>query len=335
MKKVLIITKSDDNPCIKNVSEAIIRKGGMPIRFNTDTYPISSAINVEFLNNRWNIELITESGSYNLSDIESLWYRRLALGANLGSVLEDKFRVPSVEESRRTFFGLLSSLDVFQLDSYWTVKQAGCKQLQLKVAAQLGLEIPETLITNNPASVPSFYHALNGNVITKMQASFAIYENGIENVVFTNPISEKDIDELDGLQYCPMTFQRNIEKKLELRITIVGDKVFTSSINSKDNNKAKNDWRKQGHELINSWNEYQLPADIEKKLLQLMDYFQLNYGAIDMIVTNDDRYIFLEVNPSGEFFWLELNHGFPISEAIADSLLNNNIKRRGFNTLTN
>ena len=145
MKKVLIITKSDDNPCIKNVSEAIIRKGGMPIRFNTDTYPISSAINIEFLNNRWNIELITESGSYNLSDIESLWYRRLALGANLGSVLEDKFRVPSVEESRRTFFGLLSSLDVFQLDSYWTVKQAGCKQLQLKVAAQLGLEIPEKI----------------------------------------------------------------------------------------------------------------------------------------------------------------------------------------------
>ncbi|MGE0079550.1 MAG: MvdC/MvdD family ATP grasp protein [Bacteroidales bacterium] len=328
MKKVLIITKSNDNQCIKNVSEAIIRKGGSPIRFNTDTYPLTSALNIEFLNNKWKLELVTENETHDLTDLESVWYRRSAIGDSLGKVLEDKFRMPSVEESRRTFFGLLSSLDSFQFDYYWNVKKAECKQLQLKVAASLGLEIPETLITNNATSVPAFYHTLQGNVITKMQASFAIYENGKENVVFTNPIGNDDLNDLDGLQYCPMTFQRNIEKELELRITIVGDKVFTASINSKDHDKAKNDWRKQGQVLINSWNEYKLPANIETKLLQLMDYFQLNYGAIDMIVTSDNRFVFLEVNPSGEFFWLENTPGFPISETIADSLLNN-IKRRG------
>ena len=51
MKKVLIITKSNDNQCIDRVSEAIVRKGGIPIRFNTDTYPLSSAINIEYINN--------------------------------------------------------------------------------------------------------------------------------------------------------------------------------------------------------------------------------------------------------------------------------------------
>ncbi|MCK5171613.1 MAG: hypothetical protein KAQ75_17170, partial [Bacteroidales bacterium] len=60
---------------------------------------------------------------------------------------------------------------------------------------------------------------------------------------------------------------------------------------------------------------------------KLMDYYQLNYGAIDMIVTNNDKYIFLEINPVGEFFWLEENPGFPISETIADVLLNKEKRR--------
>ncbi|PSB57762.1 MvdD family ATP-grasp ribosomal peptide maturase, partial [Chamaesiphon polymorphus CCALA 037] len=66
---------------------------------------------------------------------------------------------------------------------------------------------------------------------------------------------------------------------------------------------------------------YTLPADVEAKLLQFMEYFGLNYGAIDIIVTVDGRYVFLEVNPVGEFFWLELYAGLPISNAIADLLL--------------
>jgi glutathione synthase/RimK-type ligase-like ATP-grasp enzyme len=64
-----------------------------------------------------------------------------------------------------------------------------------------------------------------------------------------------------------------------------------------------------------------LPTDVEAKLLQFMDYFGLNYGGIDIIVTPDDRYVFLEVNPVGEFFWLELYAGLPISQAIARLLL--------------
>lgn len=327
MKKVLIITKSNDNQCIDRVSEAIVRKGGIPIRFNTDTYPLSSAINIEYINNKWRTELVQGDQRFDLSDLESVWYRRLAIGANLGTVLEEKFKNPAVEECKRTFLGMFGTLNAFLLDDYWKVKQAENKLLQLKVAEKLGLEIPETLMANSPNSLPPFYKALEGNVITKMQASFAIYEKGKENVVFTNPISENDLNDLDGLQYCPMTFQRNIEKKLELRITIVGNKVFTASIDPNSSERAKNDWRKDGVGLIRDWKKYDLPEDIEQKLLKLMDYFQLTYGAIDMIVTNDNRYVFLEVNPAGEFFWLDINPGFPISETIADTLLNKENRR--------
>ena len=73
--------------------------------------------------------------------------------------------------------------------------------------------------------------------------------------------------------------------------------------------------------MVNEWRPYQLPREVEERILRLMDYFVLNYGAIDIIVTPDGRHVFLELNPSGEFFWLERTPGLPISQAIADLLL--------------
>ena len=62
-----------------------------------------------------------------------------------------------------------------------------------------------------------------------------------------------------------------------------------------------------------------------------MDRLDLNYGAIDIIVTPDGRHVFLEINPVGEFFWLELRPGFAISDAIADVLLGKCARREGEN----
>jgi glutathione synthase/RimK-type ligase-like ATP-grasp enzyme len=57
-----------------------------------------------------------------------------------------------------------------------------------------------------------------------------------------------------------------------------------------------------------------------------MEHFGLNYGALDLILTPDGRHVFLEVNPVGEFFWLERCPGLPISKAIADILLSQSHK---------
>jgi len=157
-----------------------------------------------------------------------------------------------------------------------------------------------------------------------MLSQFAIYgDKQEEMVVFTSPVTKEDLDNLEGLQFCPMTFQENIPKALELRITIVGEQIFTAAINSQQLDGAIYDWRKEGRALHQQWQPYDLPKTIEKQLLELMKYFGLNYGAIDMIVTPDERYIFLEINPVGEFFWLELYPPyFPISQAIAEVLVN-------------
>jgi glutathione synthase/RimK-type ligase-like ATP-grasp enzyme len=125
-----------------------------------------------------------------------------------------------------------------------------------------------------------------------------------------------------------MTFQEMIPKALELRTTVVGRRVMSASIDSQASARAAHDWRRDGLRLVQDWQPYELPRETEEKILRLMDYFGLNYGAIDIIVTPEGRHVFLEINPAGEFFWLERYAGLPISDAIADVLLERSLPRR-------
>lgn len=328
MKKILIITYSEDNECIDMVKTAVKEKNGETYRFNTDLYPTGIQLSLAENNKKKRVVISGPEGELDLEDITGIWYRRVRLGDKIPEAMDPELRKASILEARTVFFGFLESVNTFILDRVSKIRIASHKQLQLQIAKKVGLEIPPTLTTNKPEEVREFFSTCKNGMITKMLSSFSVYEDDKEKVVFTNLVKEEDLQDLDGLSYCPMTFQENVLKKLELRITIVGNQVFAASLDSKASQLAQNDWRKDGLGLIDSWEAYSLPSGIETKLLQLMDYFGLNYGAVDMIVTPDNRHVFLEINPAGEFFWMELhNPKFPISRAIADVLLGEGLRR--------
>lgn len=140
-------------------------------------------------------------------------------------------------------------------------------------------------------------------------------------MVFTSEIKNDHLQDIGGLRYCPMTFQQKLEKKLELRVTIVGREIFAFSIDSQKNEQARIDWRKEGITLLHDWKPYVLPEMVQAKLLAFMDDYRLNYGAIDMILTPDNELYFLEVNAAGEYFWLDRLCNNAISQQIAALLL--------------
>jgi MvdD family ATP-grasp ribosomal peptide maturase len=322
---VLIITHSQDNQSILRVMKGIESFGGKAFRFDTDRFPTSIKLDIYYKKNTQRCILSSDEESLDLNEVSSVWYRRIAIGGKIPTTINTQLRHASVGESSATIQGMIASIQGFHLDPIPHIRRADNKQLQLKVAREVGLEIPETLITNNPQAVREFSQQSPQGIVAKMLSSFAVYdEQGNEQVVFTNPVTKEDLDYLDGLRFCPMTFQENIPKQLELRITIVGKHIFTAAIDSQISDQATYDWRKQGLALMNKWQPYKLPQGIEEKLLKLMGFFNLNYGAIDIIVTPDDKYIFLEINPVGEFFWLEDSPGMPISQAIAEILYRQN-----------
>ncbi|MFB2875359.1 MvdD family ATP-grasp ribosomal peptide maturase [Floridanema aerugineum] len=320
---VLIITYSNDNESIPLVMKAIESKGEKAFRFDTDRFPTEVQLDIKYSDAE---QVIITDGEQklDLSEVSSVWYRRMRYGQKIPDSMDKQFRDASIEECRATVRGTIASLEAFHFDKMSNVDVAKNKQLQLKVAREIGLLTPRTLTSNNPEAVKQFaQECREQGIITKMLSTFAIYgEQGQENVVFTTPVTDEDLEHLEGLRFCPMTFQENVPKALELRITIVGHQVFTAAVNSQKLAGSTYDWRKEGRALLKNWEPYNLPEDVEKKLLKLMAYFGLNYGAIDILVTPDGRHVFLEVNPVGEFFWMEIySPNFPISEAIAEILV--------------
>jgi MvdD family ATP-grasp ribosomal peptide maturase len=325
---VLIITHSADNESVSLVTKAIEERGGRAFRFDTDRFPTEVQLVAQYGETPERLTLKADSATLDLREVSAIWHRRLNIGGQLPREMDRQFRSASLGEARATIMGMLASLEVFRMDAEPLIRHAENKQLQIKVARELGLETPRTLITNDPEAVRAFAETCERGMITKMLSSFAIHEDDAEKVVFTNPVTKEDLNDLDGLKLCPMTFQEQVSKVVELRVTIVGERVLAAAIDSQSSARAAHDWRRDGARLLNEWQPYELPPEVEEKLLRLMDHFELNYGAADFIVTPEGRHVFLEVNPSGEFFWLELSRGLPISSAIADLLLGHS-KRRG------
>lgn len=318
---VLIITHSHDNESVALVTRAIEERGGRAFRFDTDRFPTGVRLVAEYNETPERLTLASDGVTLDLRDVSAIWHRRLNIGGGLPREMDTQFRNASLGEARATVMGMLSSLKAFRMDAEPLIRRAENKQLQIQIARELGLETPRTLITNDPEAVRAFARTCERGLVTKMLSSFAIHEDDAEKVVFTNPVTAEDLKDLGGLRLCPMTFQEQVPKTLELRVTIVGERVLAAAIDSQVSARAAHDWRRDGNQLINSWQPYELPSDVEEKLLRLMDYFELNYGAADFILTPEGRHVFLEVNPSGEFFWLERSPGLPISNAIADVLL--------------
>ena len=223
---------------------------------------------------------------------------------------------------------MMTALGVFQLDALDVVRRAEHKPLQLKLARALGMEVPRTLMTNDPEAVRTFAASCPDGVVTKMMSSFAVYdEQGREQVVFTTPLESRELEDLEGLDLCPMTFQERLTKQVELRVTVVGERVMAAAIDSQALPNAREDWRREGAALIDAWKPYALPERLRAQIVRLMDALGLNYGAFDFIVTPEGRHVFLEVNPAGEFMWLMRNPGLPIDEALADVLSGRAVRR--------
>jgi glutathione synthase/RimK-type ligase-like ATP-grasp enzyme len=107
---------------------------------------------------------------------------------------------------------------------------------------------------------------------------------------------------------------------VEIRATIVGNRVFAAEIHSQNSPKTRDDWRR--YDFDNTPHlPHQLPLDMEQKCVDLVRHLNLNFGAIDLILTPQGEYVFLEINPNGQWGWIEELTGLPICAAIVDLLV--------------
>jgi glutathione synthase/RimK-type ligase-like ATP-grasp enzyme len=157
---------------------------------------------------------------------------------------------------------------------------------------------------------------LNGPAIYKSLSQNLDVEVG--KSLFTGLLTEKELANLELIQLTPGVFQELVPKAYEVRATVVGRRIFTARIDSQAKAETKIDWRHRPFDVDH--HPISLPPEVELKILALMEAFGLMFGAFDFIVTPDGDHVFLEVNPAGQYMWIESITGLEITAALADTL---------------
>jgi hypothetical protein len=258
-----------------------------------------------------------DGDTISLSALRSIWFRRPGRARSLA------MPEPWVErimegEAASAMGGIYRSLPCVMVNH--PGRDADClhKIWQLQAAKQVGLSVPETLVTNNPERAHEFIKACNMNVVYKFisESSNHGFPKTEQTVgVPTLSFRPSDLAHLDQISLGPHLFQRGVDKKFEVRATVIGQKIFAATIDSQaSGSQGKTDWRL---DYTVPMQPYELPDDVARSSLELLRLLGLNYGAIDFCVDHDGRHVFLECNCAGQFIWLEERAKLPISKELA------------------
>jgi hypothetical protein len=315
---VCIVTAPQDRQ-VYGVKAALAKRGARVIVLNPADFP-GQAVLVSRLEvgrgHRGRLRL--EAGEVWMDDVRSIWYRRPELPAppQPGAIAELVKR-----ETVSALSGVLGACDAFWLPARpYLIRRAELKIEQLHAAASVGLEVPPTLVSNDPSAVLEFYNAHNGDIVSKAVDGTSCMRGIPGFSRYTERVGSGDLVFVDRVRNCPTLFQAYVPKRSEIRATVVGERVFSAEIDSQRSRHTQVDWRR--YDLAHTPHRpHILPAELVGRCLRLLKHFGLSYGAFDFVLTPDGRYVFLEVNPNGQYGWIQDLVGLPIDEAIADLLL--------------
>jgi glutathione synthase/RimK-type ligase-like ATP-grasp enzyme len=188
---------------------------------------------------------------------------------------------------------------------------------QLQVAHRLGFSIPETLITNEIEAATKFFKRFRRSTIVKVLHHHDIYLNQRSYRFLTNNIEASHLPKLNELTYAPVIFQKKIENDSEIRVTVVNDKTFSCRISTVKEKRNFSDLHKiKEKELI--FSEINLGKKIEKLCIKLNRRLGLLISSIDFVQAKNGELYFLEINPIGDWNWIEKHTNLPITKSIFD-----------------
>lgn len=240
-----------------------------------------------------------------LDQFSTIWYRR-HISPVIGSELHRSDRMAAFKEAETTIDGIYTCLsDSVKWVNHPNHQRIASKKIyQLNVAKKIGLSIPKTLISNEYDDIRKFFIATK-DVIYKPQNFMSWFESDtLAYLPYATRLSWEDIMGGEGVCSTANVFQEYIEKSFELRVLYLGGKINAYRLDTQNVEKAKTDWRScvKG-ELIPE--QYKLSNTIKTKIDSLMRELKLFFGVLDFVVDRNGTIYFLEVNPSGQFLFLE------------------------------
>lgn len=247
-------------------------------------------------------------------NINSIWFRRTKLPIINDLPLNEKVYI--LNEIDSLINNLFCIINGKWISNPFSVYKAENKLFQLKIAKEIGFKIPDTIVTSSKEDLKTFYKKHNGNIIIKPLNQTRINDKDAPSFIFTNRVKQEQIEKIENFDLTPCIYQNEIEKRYEIRVTVVGNKVFAAAVNSQMDNETLIDWRRK--KLI--FRKIDLPLTIRDLCIDIVRYMNLTFGAIDLIKDKNGDYIFLEINPNGQWAWIEAQTSLNISDSIIKEL---------------
>ncbi|MBF6170926.1 MvdC/MvdD family ATP grasp protein [Nocardia blacklockiae] len=303
---VLIVTETDDLHA--DAMTATLRKhhGLSPIRLDMREFPrVSGSFRLDRAGTARSLSHVV-----GLDDVTAVWWRRPHRCVVPGGVrsADDDYRQAECDGFLQ---GLLWSIPAVWVNDPSADRTATRKIVQLETARRSGFAIPETLITNDPDEARSFVDSRPGPVVFKRTGT------GRAEFAETRLVAPEDLDLLGGIRSAPTTFQDYIDADCDLRVVWIDGTEWAVRIDSQAG-VGRVDSRL---DTSVDFTPARLPAAVSKSLATLMGALGLAFGVLDIRLGTDGEYYFLEVNPQGQFAYLEIKTGLPIFESLANYLV--------------
>jgi hypothetical protein len=244
-----------------------------------------------------------------VAEVELIWWRRVQANQELEEPVEDdKQRKLINNDCRGALNGILSSC----FNGTWVsdpeaTDRACDKVYQLSIARDVGFRIPETLISQSFSEVAAFSERLEGRVIVKPVAGVA------GPLLFTQYLGDPTRLHPKSYEVCPAVYQEYIPGTQHIRLNCFGEQSYAASIETSDL-----DWRPNLNVPIKNW---PVPQFLHEQVRAVLDRLGLAMGIIDLKQTPDGEFVWLEVNPQGQFLFLQPLTNVPLADIFADYLL--------------
>ncbi|UOD31442.1 hypothetical protein INH39_07005 [Massilia violaceinigra] len=326
-KKVLIVSNSADLH-VDLLIPILHAKGCAAFRIDLDCFPrdYQSAQWFAAGSLRQWIRHLPSGVALDLAEVGAIWSRKPAEFSFLSPDLGVQERIYARAETEQALFGMLYTLDCFWMSHPLALRGAMWKGEQLQRAARMGFRIPASLTTNSPAEVRAFRASIDGPMIFKALSSPNLGGDDLDDDervaqgIGTTVVDDAMFEQLDSVGELACHFQEYIPKLYELRVTIIGERVFAAKIHSQDDERTAIDSRDMSADIL--YEATVLPDALRERCLAFARSYGLPYSALDLIVTPDQDIVFLENNPVGQFLYIEqLIPAFAMLDALADRLI--------------
>lgn len=324
---MILLLTSEYEENVNSIIENLESRGYEWQRINSEKTSYKNGISIDFNSNE-----VSLNGT-NLNSVGAVYCRKWGrFGINKWQSAVAQYR----DEIAPTDFAISDTKHIYRYlkyalnDRFWLNRLDNFddyinRLIQMAEAKRVGFKIPNSIVTQSYDELTNFYSENDGNIITKVTGQIPA---SLQSMCYTTKV-EEDFLELasSDLPNCPTLFQSYVDKKYEIRSTVVGDKIFSAIIDSQshDLDLVKFDWRYANADT--AIYPVELPDKVNTKILNLMKSLKLDFGAIDLILTHDDEYYFLEVNPEGQWGWIEVETGLQITNEIVEKLVYEDQKR--------